>query len=276
MSRYTELGEVVYDFADAEKFLVDRYFRNKPLINLRLRGFKYADEAKEYRASLGAKVTQAPLPHDVAKRIKEQLASPAAAGAVLHQLETCINFLSATLGAASSVEAREAVGLRKLEQYLRSDLLMSDAELGSLGSVIRQQICLRHLEALCTLVQKLSDSDPMDAVSPMYRADASVTPKAHGTHGEPVMPAVEWAAAFAGFMEDVRRAVPKLDLAIMLRNYRAFLIQYGTEEDVSCYRSFCARLCEWLKLAVVLADFGAFCRQGFARLANRRRERRLR
>ena len=122
--RHTELGETVYDFADAEKFLVDRYFRNKPLINLRLRGFQYADEAKEHRASLGAKVAQAALPHDVIKRIREQLASPAAAGAVLHQLETCINFLSATLGAASSAEARVAVGERRLEQYLRSGALL--------------------------------------------------------------------------------------------------------------------------------------------------------
>ena len=33
--RYNELGETLYDFGAAEKFLVDRYFRNKPLVNLR-------------------------------------------------------------------------------------------------------------------------------------------------------------------------------------------------------------------------------------------------
>ena len=54
--RYTGLGETVYDFADAEKFLVDRYFRNKPLVELRLRGFKYSDENAQASASLNTKV----------------------------------------------------------------------------------------------------------------------------------------------------------------------------------------------------------------------------
>ena len=35
----------------AEKFLVERYLRNKPLLNLRLRGFNYADEHTQERAA---------------------------------------------------------------------------------------------------------------------------------------------------------------------------------------------------------------------------------
>eukprot|EP01052_Picozoa_sp_SAG31_P002292 SAG31_NODE_80_length_27188_cov_42.623869_7_plen_2406_part_00 len=233
--RYTDLGETMYDFADAEKFLVDRYFRNKPLINLRLRGFKYADEAKEYRASLGAKVAQTSLPHDVLKRIKEQLGNAAAASAVLHQLETCINFLSATLGAASSADARTAVGERRLEQYLRSDLLMSDSELEGLGSVILQTICLKHLDALCSLMQVLSNSDPLEQISVQYCADVNTVPRTSKGHDipTPIMGADEWASTFGGYMESMAQAVSKIDMPIILRNFRKFMVQHGTEEDIS-------------------------------------------
>lgn len=109
---YSQLGETDYDYAAAEKFL-DRYFRNKPLLNLRLRGFNYADEQAEARASLGSKVAQMKLPHALATRIRAQVKNTAAA---MHTLETVINFLSATLSAADS-EARAAVGERNLGQY---------------------------------------------------------------------------------------------------------------------------------------------------------------
>ena len=63
-------------------------------------------------------VKQEPLPHDVAKRIREQLASPAAAAAAQHQIETCTNFLAATLQAGGAEEGRAAVAKRKLEAYM--------------------------------------------------------------------------------------------------------------------------------------------------------------
>merc|ERR1711871_853433 len=65
-------AEAICDFGSAEKFLLDRYFRNKPLINLRLRGFTYADDVTSGR-NLGAKVTQAALAYDVARRINDEL-----------------------------------------------------------------------------------------------------------------------------------------------------------------------------------------------------------
>ena len=70
----------------AEKFLVERYLRNKPLLNLRLRGFNYADEHTQERAELSSKVSQQLLPHGFADRIREQLVGAAAAQHALSQV----------------------------------------------------------------------------------------------------------------------------------------------------------------------------------------------
>ena len=140
---YSEMAELCYDFASAEKFLLDRYFRNKPLVNLRLRGFKYADDVSSGR-SLASKVPQEALSYDVNRRINEELkAWPALAQRVLEMVETCMNFLTSASFALSA-----SVGNRKLEAYLCDDLLMGEAELDVLGTVIRQHVMLKNLDDL--------------------------------------------------------------------------------------------------------------------------------
>jgi hypothetical protein len=60
---HSSAGELVYDFEAAEQFVVDRYFYNKPLINLRLPGFSYADaESASRSVSLKDRVPQV-IPH---------------------------------------------------------------------------------------------------------------------------------------------------------------------------------------------------------------------
>eukprot|EP01048_Picozoa_sp_COSAG05_P014947 COSAG05_NODE_1746_length_4154_cov_2.325031_2_plen_148_part_00 len=82
-------GESVYDFAAAEKFLIDRYFYNKPLINLSLPGFSYADDVQDHaRASLKGKVEQAPISSEIERLIETEFTTPAAAQMVLRRLET--------------------------------------------------------------------------------------------------------------------------------------------------------------------------------------------
>eukprot|EP01047_Picozoa_sp_COSAG01_P016752 COSAG01_NODE_867_length_13040_cov_245.546171_3_plen_95_part_00 len=77
-------GDVVYDFEAAEKFLIDRYFYNKPLINLSLPGFSYADDVHALaRASLKGKVPQDAIPAQVEKSITSEFTTPAAAQLVL-------------------------------------------------------------------------------------------------------------------------------------------------------------------------------------------------
>jgi hypothetical protein len=159
-------AEAICDFGSAEKFLLDRYFRNKPLINLRLRGFKYADDRSSGR-NLSAKIAQETLQYDVARRIKEELQPwPANAIRALEILETCINFLT-----SASFALSDTVGERRLDSYLKDDLLMVETELEPLGVVIRQQVKLAHLDSLVELLQALTDQDPLEKVAVVYRAD---------------------------------------------------------------------------------------------------------
>lgn len=157
--QHTESSEVVCDFGTAEKFLVDRYFRNKPLVNLRLRGFKYADKVAAGR-SLESKVQQEELPYEAARRIQAELEPwPQMAQRVLEMVDTCINFLT-----AASFALDESVGDIPLERYLREDLLMPPSELEALGAAVRQETRLRHLSSLIRLLQRVANVDPLDQV----------------------------------------------------------------------------------------------------------------
>ena len=152
-------GEEAFDFGVAEAFLIERYFRNKPLLNLRLRGFNYADDVQADRANLGAKVKQEPIPHAMQQRIREQLVGIAAAQNALAQIETAANFLSATLSSAGS-EGRGAIGELLLGERLTLDMRMSEEEQGRLGSTITQQIKLKHIDGLCEMLRQLVGSRP--------------------------------------------------------------------------------------------------------------------
>lgn len=156
----TESAEVVCDFATAEKFLVDRCFRNKPLVNLRLRGFKYADKVAAGR-SLASKVEQEELGYEATRRIQAELEPwPQLVHRVLDMVDTCTNFLT-----SASFAMDASVGEIMLEQYLRADLLIPAVELESLGVAVRQETRLKHLSSLVNLLQKIAKVDPLDQVS---------------------------------------------------------------------------------------------------------------
>lgn len=163
-------GDMVYDFEAAEKFLIDRYFYNKPLINLSLPGFSYADDVQsDSRASLKAKVNQEMLPSELEKAIRREFTTPAAAQSLLRRLETCINFLNATGGTFVKGLGAE-VGDIMLADYLSKDLLMAENQIMEFGQAVRQQVQLKHLESLWTLLQSLTDVDIFANVLPQYCA----------------------------------------------------------------------------------------------------------
>ena len=200
-----DAAEAICDFGSAEKFLLDRYFRNKPLLNLRLRGFKYADDVSAGR-NLGAKVAQVDLNYDVARRIKEELEPwPANALRALEILETCINFLT-----SASFLLSDTVGGRQLDSYLKDDLLMTEAELEPLGVVVRQQVKLTHLDSLVELLQAVTDQDPLEKVAVIYREDLDA----------PVVAALDAAAEH-------------LDLDALLPVWRTFLLASCVSESIS-------------------------------------------
>ena len=80
-----------------------------------------------------------------------------------------INFLNAT-GGTFVKRLGAKVGEIQLAAYLRDDLLMSADELQLFGQTIRQQIKLKHLEALWTLLQSLTNVDVFAKVQVQYTA----------------------------------------------------------------------------------------------------------
>lgn len=136
-----------------------RYFRNKPLVNLRLRGFKYADKVAAGR-SLDSKVQQEELGYEATRRIQAELEPwPQLVHRVLDMVDTCTNFLT-----SASFALDESVGEIMLDQYLRNDLLIAPAELETLGVAVRQETRLKHLTSLVKLLQKVANVDPLDQV----------------------------------------------------------------------------------------------------------------
>ena len=194
-------GDIVYDFEAAEKFLIERYFYNKPLINLALPGFSYADDVQATaRTSLKDKVAQERIPRELETTIKREFTTPAAAQLVLRRLETCINFLNATGG--SFVERLgDEVGEMGLSSYLADDLLMDEREVAAFGLAIRQQIKLKHLEALWDLLQSLTDVDVFAEVLEEYRQELSPLAAAR-----------------------LAEATPQLDLNILLIALKNFIL----------------------------------------------------
>jgi len=203
-------GEVVYDFEAAEKFLIESYFYNKPLINLHLPGFSYADDVQATaRTSLKGKVHQERIPLDLEATINREFTTPAAAQLVLRRLETCINFLNATGG--SFVERLgDEVGEMALSSYLEKDLLMDEREVATFGLAIRQQIKLKHLEALWDLLQSLTAVDVFAPVLPQFRQ--------------------ELAPAIAASLTE---ASAKLDLDSLLPALKEFILGQLTREGTS-------------------------------------------
>ena len=87
---------------------------------------------------------------------------------------------------------------------------MPEAEVAMLGTVIVQQVSLKHLESLCQLLRDMSGVDPLDNVSLMYRGGL-----------EPDM-----ATA-------LRNAAPKLQLRLLVPVLRNFLIGRCSTESIS-------------------------------------------
>ena len=138
-------GEMVYDFGAAEKFLIDRYFYNKPLLNLALPGFAYADGIQAAaRVSLAGKVPQEELSREQSQAVRRELTTPAAAQLVKHclclvlplpswlrycafpcgpqvlrRLDSTISFLAA-VGGSSGGQLGGTVGDLLLATYLSS------------------------------------------------------------------------------------------------------------------------------------------------------------
>ena len=161
-------GDLTYDFAKAEDWLVDRFFTSKPVIDLEVREFEFpGDGLTAKRELLIGKVEQDAIPADVELAIRGELSTPAKASSCLRAVEMCISFITvSTAGIHASVAAKS------LESYIRDTLLVDRDMLQS--RVVKKEIQLRHLDALCELLDELSSSDPFEKVNSFFKQPMTV------------------------------------------------------------------------------------------------------
>lgn len=162
--QYSSNGNVLYDFRKAEQYLLDVVFSGKPVIDLEIRMMQYTNTQQEGTYLLKQKVRQEPLSKETEEKILKELGSPSVARACLELLETCISFLQATGG--SFVQKLE-VGEKKLGEYVKTVLLMEEAEFSS--NTISQTVRLKHVDALWKLLRDYTVVDPFASVQARYR-----------------------------------------------------------------------------------------------------------
>ncbi len=161
--QYTATGQVMYDFKNAEIYLLD-LFAGKPLIQLEVRMFQYSNAEAGSTYALRQKVKQEALSKEMMQSILKELTTTSRARACLELLETCVSFLQATGGAFVQVLD---VGEKPLGEYVKNVLLLESAEFGS--KIISEQVLLKHIDSLWKLLRDFCVTDPFAGVSPKYR-----------------------------------------------------------------------------------------------------------
>jgi len=173
--QFSDSGSIVYDFANAEQYLLEVVLSGKPLLDLEVRTIQYTNAAGSGDSGnvslLAQKVKQVPLPRDIAENILKELRSPVEALHCLELLEVCISFLLTT-GGSFAQHLDDQVSNKLLSKYIKQDLLMDDGtEFDS--KTIAQQCQLKHIDALWKLLRDATVTDVFASVRPKYRAPLS-------------------------------------------------------------------------------------------------------
>jgi len=164
---YTASNDIQYDFKKAEDWLIDRFLTSKPVIDVELREFEYpGDSVIAKREILQGKIAQEALSPDVEDDIRNELSTAARAARSLRAAEMCVSFIT-----ASSAELHSTVGEKILEEYVHDTLLIEGDVLQS--RVISKDIKLKHLDALCELLDELASPNPFDKINQFFKKPLS-------------------------------------------------------------------------------------------------------
>eukprot|EP00808_Paulinella_micropora_P005146 g2757.t1 len=156
---YSSSGHGQYDFARAEQFLLDVWCSEKPLIQLELRLFSFANERGVLNTQLlQAKVKQEAPGQELERKIKSELSEPGLARRAMELVETCIHFIQGTGGAA--LGALE-IGEMALGEYARDVLLLGDAKDTVAGfghsPTLANQLQLKHLAGVWRCLREYTE-----------------------------------------------------------------------------------------------------------------------
>lgn len=127
-----------YDFAKAERIILDRFFADIPAIDMEMPGFTFLHEQhlKGGMAALRQKIKQEPIPDDVVRAITREINTPARAQVLLELIEQVASFVSAT-GGSYVQNLSDDLANMLLTKYVKTVLLV-DEDIGC--RVIAQQV----------------------------------------------------------------------------------------------------------------------------------------
>jgi len=157
---------ISYDFERIEQYIIDRFLTGKPQIDLELKKFEFANEARVTGAlnNIKQKIKQEKISEDLKMKISQDLTTPQQINRVKRTLEIAIGFLSATGGST----IQHIPGEEYLIDYVSKTLLLNDI---SMGTTIEKNIKLNNMVSLWEYLEELFNADPFDKVLPKYRSD---------------------------------------------------------------------------------------------------------
>lgn len=228
--RLSNLGKVEYDFANAERYLLDVVLSGKPLLDLVVRMIQYSDDVVASSVLLKQKVRQEPLPKSIQQKILREIGTPAKSHACLELLETCVSFLQATGGSAIQ---RLNVGDRLLGEYARSVLLL-DADFGS--ATVSSEVKLMHIDSLWKLLRDTSIVDPFANVRPKFKEHLDIDPT----------------------LQQAFKAMGASNIEVLLPLFKDFITSYLSEDVMSAASTVKENLGFWEYQDVFLSDLPWF------------------
>lgn len=151
-------GSLVFDLAAIERYVASEFFANMPRVRLEIASVHYANEnaASEALGILRARVVQVPLSLSVEGSVRRRVATVSEAQACIEELEQALAVNADVLAAAAGL-----VGNTKLSSLL---LLRSDCF---------TDVCVKHADAVHTLLGSLVDSSEFAAVNDKYKVPLS-------------------------------------------------------------------------------------------------------
>merc|ERR1711871_194283 len=164
---YSADGDLEYDFKKAEDWVVDRFFTGRPILDLDMPRFMFPEESLgTERDNLKGLIAQEPLPGQTRQEIESELSTPTLASRTLQAMSTVVSFIT-----ASAQELSKTAGDTLVEDYVHNTLLIPGDMLQS--KEVSKQVCLKHLDSVCELLDQLANPDPFAGVDLWYRQELS-------------------------------------------------------------------------------------------------------
>jgi len=160
--KYGQGGDVTYDFAEIEEWVIEKVVGNIPVFSDAMSVFAWVGEGVQYKDVIGG-IHQEEIPEDIAGTVAyKELNS-------LNLLQTALDKLLEAIGFMDILSAEDAN--QNFASYCTEVIHFSESELsifGSPSSAFRTAVQLKHLTSLRKILE--------EAINPSSRAPATISP----------------------------------------------------------------------------------------------------